>query len=686
MRSVFRLFFFLIFFSFFLFSPAQIFASETQPQFAVIINQVRGNECCSAGGTNELSQQLVSLQKLQLPATFAIRYDTLKNPKYTQLLKQAKSPIEIAAFLEITPQFAQDSGVLYTGTKEQWYEAEHAFAVGYQPADRIKLIDQYMLEFKNVFGSYPTTTVAWMIDPQSLQYLADKYHVTAHEITREQWGTDSYTLYGGPVHYPYFPSKNWALIPDSSNTTSPLILRQTIADAVWNYGDPTSSFTSQPNDYRRRERGFDYFTQLFTESQNQPTEKYTFSLLGLENSMPSLDQTEFNKQLEFVSNWSKSGSGRKVVTAQDFASWLKSSGSLTKVESYSGSGGEAGTAWTITTNVYQVRLRYDQKKFYISDLRLYSPLFKDPYFDQTALRHGHWIVPFLVDGSRFRLDSPAENILTSVPDNLTDRRAEDGTPSRIELPTDQVPKLVKNGDEYQFVSSEDNSKIIAKFTADALFFSSTLASKFSAEELKKVVTVQSDESLVWKSRNGQVLWQLKADSDSNKPFIKYTPQVSQNDLSEARVDQYPYLFPELKPRPLDTHNTNLYVNNQFAIAGRNPVRFVFFPRDEFGYPIAIEGQPTATASPEVSIITQEKPHDSNGMIFIDFTNNKPGEYQTEVDYGAFHSSQKIYFAPNCKNEKGYCLTHPVQAWWFFRNWLQDKVRSKEEQQQNQWLK
>jgi hypothetical protein len=50
-------------------------------------------------------------------------------------------------------------------------------------------------------------------------------------------GVDSYTLYGGPVHYPYYPSQNWALVPAAQNNENmPIIVRQTITDPVYNYG------------------------------------------------------------------------------------------------------------------------------------------------------------------------------------------------------------------------------------------------------------------------------------------------------------------------------------------------------------------------------------------------------------------------------------------------------------------
>ena len=661
-----------------------------QPHIVVIANQVRGNECCSAGGMNELRQQLKSAEELKLPATFAIRYDALNSPEYVSLLKEFKQKLgpklEIGAFLEITPSLATASKVPYTGNSENWYEAEHAFLVGYQPDDRNKLIDTYMAKFRAVFGEYPQSTNAWMIDAPSLKYLSEKYKVTSHELTREQWGTDSYTLYGGPAHYPYTPSQNWPLVPDSSSSL-PIILRQTITDPVWNYGDPTSSFTSQPNDYRRRDRGFDYFQFLFTQAHQQKSEPYTFTLLGLENSMPGIDQDEFHKQLAFVQK-TASQTDYQVLTASQFAEWfrLQSSISQPQVQSYSGSSEKDGAsqAWTVSTDSYRVRVRRDHQDLCITDLRFYSPEFQDPYAQQAAQRHGHWIIPFLIDGSRFRQKATDGSILNSIPDNFSDRRNENGSvscwPLSTENLTDQPLVLVRQDQTLQL---KQEGTLIAEFDAGTFTLNRTPKKFVVPVELSSILQ-WSKTAISWQSRESQVLWQLQEQPSGNG--LQVQPKVFESNLSQERQERYPFLFPELIARALDIKKTELYLNNQFALAGRNPVRVVFFPRDQYGYPVAVNTQPEVTSEPAVDDIQQESPHGSNGMIFIDFTHSKPGKLTVRVKSGDFVDQKVVFFAPNCITEKNYCLKHPVQAWWFIHNWVQDKMRSLKTQQEKEWLK
>lgn len=184
----------------------------------VFINQVRGVECCQKGSFEYVKRQLELFKTLTLPATFALRYDVLTNKQFIDLFKSyRKDTFNYGIFFEITPLLAKESGVTYKGTEERWYRAQYAYLVGYDPNERIKLIDTAMGQFKKQFGYYPDTVVGWLIDTYSAEYLSNKYGVKNLEITREQWGTDGYALYGGPLLSVYTPSKKWIFIPSQSN-------------------------------------------------------------------------------------------------------------------------------------------------------------------------------------------------------------------------------------------------------------------------------------------------------------------------------------------------------------------------------------------------------------------------------------------------------------------------------------
>lgn len=534
---------------FFLSFVFDIQASSSHPQVVLFLNQVRGRECCDPGSLEHLKQQVEAFEKHHVNATFTLRYDALSDPKYVEYIQsfapepmQESTPpfqsggqtneatFQLGVFLEITPSLVRDSGVEYRGVtagsdtlpaaptasegqtttlSPNWYQAQHAYLIGYSLEDRRKIIDTALEKFKQVFGYYPTVTTAWIIDTPSVNYLRETYGVTAHQITREQWGTDSYTLSGGQIHYPYLADADWAFLPalhtqpesappadqptnqsqneqiekqsaitnnqapatpavgkpsftnqsidESTDQPSTLMLRQTISDPLWNYGDSSSAFTSQPNDYARGDREFEYFQKLLHQALHQTHNPYSIAILGLENSMSQEFQDEYVRQIEHVASLIQTANTQLLMTDQarvnndDRAEQLptqptspqsltvsqftdlflhKGWGSTT-VTSVLGknltSDQPVETIW-ITTPYYRARILKNGHTVSLSDLRIYrspgainsrndqpdnqlslsdhqSPparqTLTDPYASRSAQLNGYWITPFLIDGSRF---------------------------------------------------------------------------------------------------------------------------------------------------------------------------------------------------------------------------------------------------------------------------------------------
>ncbi len=383
-----------VFYLLFIF-PSSIFAKE-KPQ-VVFINQVRGEECCSKGNLDNLEKQVNAFVQYQIPAFFVIRYDALANPEYVDYLKQqtvANPNIKLGLMIEITPHLAIDSGVKYKDGEERWFEAQNSFTIGYEKEDRKKIIDRLFTIFKKDFGYYPSLTSSWLIDTESLNYMHDRYRVAAQQITREQWGQDSYTLYGGPPHYPYPASRNWAFIPDFKEKNPVLILRQTVTDPLYNYGETKKAFTSQPNDYLVSGLDFNYFQKLLNQSLFE--QKTTgFALLGLENSMEENYQNEYLKQIEYISQLKDRMAFPDLK--QLSAYWQKQ-----QTTSYSGKDLIKGTnnqVEFITTPESRKRVRKSKGKIFTTDYRYFSSEFSDPYTGYTAIKYGYWIVPYAIDYS-----------------------------------------------------------------------------------------------------------------------------------------------------------------------------------------------------------------------------------------------------------------------------------------------
>ncbi|MFA5771076.1 MAG: hypothetical protein WC894_06335, partial [Patescibacteria group bacterium] len=256
-----KVFFSLTLFLFLFLFKTSIYAKE--PAHVLIINQTRGEECCSKGSLDKLKMQVDAHIFKKIPAYFTIRFDALVNKNYVNYLNAMtiKYPelIRLGLLIEITPQLVKNIDINHNINAENWFEAQNAFTIGYSKDDSIKIVDYLFSLFFEKFGYYPSITSSWMIDTNTLNYIHKEYGVKIQQITREQYGTDSYTLYGGPPHYPYPASGNWLFIPDYENDDPVLIVRQTVTDPLLNYGDNTNTFTSQPNDYMKNKKTFDYF-------------------------------------------------------------------------------------------------------------------------------------------------------------------------------------------------------------------------------------------------------------------------------------------------------------------------------------------------------------------------------------------------------------------------------------------
>lgn len=631
--------------------PRTVLAADPQ-HLTLIINQVRGDECCDPGDFDNFQKQLNTLDSLNLKAGFAVRYDALVDQQYSTVL--ASSPHQLGGLLEITPLLAAAAGVAYKGDEQSWYEAQNVFLIGYQPNERKKLIDTYFQEFRKVFGYYPVFTTAWMIDAWSLQYLKTEYGVQLHQITREQFGTDSYTLYGGPMHYPYRPSKNWAMIPNATEQHMPVIVRQTIVDPIYGYGDVSDSYTSQPNDYLLRDDNTSYFEHLFFQAHSQPQD-YTFALIGLENSMGENIQEEYARQLVVVKNWLEINPNSAVVSVGDVFSAVNKFQNSVQVYHGTAQNNTAEQAVWIQSDQYRVRLRLSDNELFLSDLRIYHPQFADPYIETPAGILGWWIIPYIIDGSRNLSVDTTHSTLGIRNDYLTNREEKYGEPQKITLATELNAKdfIIKR--EASLVSVYHQNNLLASFAQDQF-------------NLNDVATQQLASH---RSQFGN-FWDLEQDDNA------FRPVVYEKNLQAPRQEFSDQLFPQLEREFADDQNSELYVNNQYAIIGRNPIRLVLFPKDDQGRQVMLADLPKVSTNPSIASVDIKRPHGSNGMVFIDLDDSNPGQVEASVSSGYFVSSAKVTFVTDCKQKPLYCLTHPKNTWWYLMSKIEDRRKAREE--------
>ena len=166
-----------------------------------------------------------------------MQYDALISPEFQALMDDCKDICEIGLWLEVVEPMVSAIGEKWNGRYPwDWY-CDVGFLIGYEPQVRIKLIDEAMGKFKEIYGKYPDSVGSWHIDAVSMKHLSEKYGVSACCICRDQVGTDGYTMQGGYYNQAYYPSVNNMFCPASTeeNQINMPVFRMLGTDPVYEY-------------------------------------------------------------------------------------------------------------------------------------------------------------------------------------------------------------------------------------------------------------------------------------------------------------------------------------------------------------------------------------------------------------------------------------------------------------------
>ncbi len=181
-----------------------------------IVNFVRGVE--PRPGRNidlklPVREQIRIMREQGLTGTFLLQYDALIDPEFQAIIDTCRDFCEIGMWLEIMQPLVEAIGEEWHGRYAwDWYN-DVGFLIGYEPEVRLRLIDECMRKFKEIYGYYPESVGSWHVDSVSMKYLSEKYHVKACCICRDQVGTDGYTMQGGYYNQAYYPSVNNMFCP-----------------------------------------------------------------------------------------------------------------------------------------------------------------------------------------------------------------------------------------------------------------------------------------------------------------------------------------------------------------------------------------------------------------------------------------------------------------------------------------
>jgi hypothetical protein len=279
----------------FLLIPQNILANE---KFATIVNPIRNRDLWKDQSLKPLDDQYQIINQLQLKSTWLIQDDVLNDSDLITKIKEFNSNQELGLFLEISPQLANKSKVYYPSQTE-WYSPKAVFLSAYNPTDRKKLIDQMVLDFKNIFGFIPKSAGAWWIDSWSQNYLAQKYNIYSLMIVADQKTTDNYGVWGQWWGYPYIASLKNILVPGNSKTVVIQWAQRDLEKAYNGFGTLVSNYSLQANDYLSQKLNINYFKSL--ASQYLSVEPLGQITIGLETGMESVGhEQEYEKQLTWA--------------------------------------------------------------------------------------------------------------------------------------------------------------------------------------------------------------------------------------------------------------------------------------------------------------------------------------------------------------------------------------------------
>ena len=362
-------------------------------QFITIVNPVRVSHY-NSNPVSSLEAQYKIISQLGLPATWLVTYDILARPEVVTVLKRLNQSQELGIFLEVTPDFAKAAGVNYHDSGD-WHYAKSVLLSGYTLAERVKLIDIVFAKFNDDFGYYPTSIGSWWTDGYSLNYLKDKYNITANLGVADQFQTDGYQVWGQYWSTPYYPSRNHPAVPASSlaNKLDVVTLQWAARDPIIGY---RSSLYSTQDYFTKPGLDINYFSKLVQLYASRNANQFGQITVGLEGDFPPqvysqnfLLQIQVVKKLTALANFS-------ATNMRQFSDWYRHqftelSPSHTIVDKQ--------TVWYQSPH-YRVGLtsNLDTQATTIFDYRVYSDTLKDPYYQLANGERDLFInIPSVID-------------------------------------------------------------------------------------------------------------------------------------------------------------------------------------------------------------------------------------------------------------------------------------------------
>jgi hypothetical protein len=429
---------------------------DSRPKIVNIVNFIRELEPRDASITKDVLYQTVVRQvdlmkKYHLGGTFLLQYDALLDPRYQKLLKGLpRDSFEIGAWWEIPQPLVENAGLTWRGRYPWDWRANIGFSTGYTPAEREKLADVYMRDFKKIFGYYPKSFGSWFIDAHTLNYLYQKYRIVASCNCKDQYGTDGYTLWGGYWNQAYYPSKINSYMPAQNETNEiPVpIFRMLGSDPIRQYdqglGDARQGVTTLEPVYPHAGGDSTWINWFFKEFVEGPSMKFAYTQAGQENSFTWNGMAKgLEIQFPLIARLRDEKKVR-VETLAESGEWFHKEYKVTPATAVTVTedikGSDLKTVW-FDSRYYRANLLWEKGTLKFRDIHIFNEKFPSIYETQAATSNecafytlpvvdGYiWSSPDKIAGLRFKAIKDGKEILMEGKDPVVD----DSKPGKLHI-------------------------------------------------------------------------------------------------------------------------------------------------------------------------------------------------------------------------------------------------------------
>lgn len=370
-------------------------ATKPAPRIVNIINFIRGVEPREPVDLVEpVRRQIQLAHENKLPTTFLIQYDALISPAFSDLLrKELGSDDEVGAWLEVVQPQVEAAGLKWRGRFPWDWHTDVGFTIGYTPDERRKLMDVYMDKFQAVFGKLPRSVGCWVIDAPTLNYLSDRYHITAACICKDQMGTDGYNLWGGYWNQAYYPSRLNAYMPaqtDAQQLRVP-VFRMLGSDPIYQYdtglGNSRQGVISLEPVYPQSGGDPAWVRWFFDANFNAPCLGFAYAQAGQENSFGWRSMSKgLEYQYPLIAKNAREGRIR-VETLEASGKWFKETFDRTPstavVAMKDWQNQNQRSVW-YESRLYRINLAWEGLAWRVRDMHMFDEKYPERYLTERV--------------------------------------------------------------------------------------------------------------------------------------------------------------------------------------------------------------------------------------------------------------------------------------------------------------